>query len=125
MRLQKQTLRERLRFIQFRWLAVIIAAAAALVLFVVIIANQNRARERQEMAFNRSQKELEEASKRQEEKINRNSNVGNMQAIEIEARTQGMVKEGEICFEITNPEKLDAYSEDEMAILMQEHTWRQ
>lgn len=46
--------------------------------------------------------------------------VGSPSSVESAARGYGYVKEGELCFEILNPEALDNYTEEECQIIMDE-----
>ncbi|MBQ8202608.1 MAG: septum formation initiator family protein [Clostridia bacterium] len=52
--------------------------------------------------------------------------VGSDGYVENEARENyGFIKEGEICFEFTNPKKLQDYTEEEWQVIMEEKLYSQ
>ena len=114
---------EKLRGMQIRWPFLLIVLAAVVMLFIVVSNRLGAMREAADRRNLDNGIEVTVRGREQEEKQTRNNNMGHVEAIEIQAREQGMVKKDEVCFEISNPSMLDAYSADEMEILLQERAW--
>ena len=107
-----------------RWQAVLGLLAVILLVFGVLLIQAARGRsdaEARESALSQSIVRL------QNEQISLNGQlqqVGTSGYVETIARTEyAYLKEGEIRFEIINPEILDAYTEEEMQILIEEMSY--
>ena len=105
----------------FRWQAVIGMLVVIVLLFGVLMVHAGRSRseaEEQAAALQQSLVRLQNEKLRLEETL---SQAGTSSYVETIARTEyAYLKEGELRFEVVNPESLDAYTEAEMRILMEE-----
>ena len=108
------------------WPVALIAVTVVLVLFFVLMGSTGRRKERAGQALIISERELSEIRMVHVTKQERLSNVGKPSDTVRKARHEDdMITNAEICFEVTNPDRLDAYTEAEYRILMQEMAWDQ
>ncbi len=123
--MQQRSIRQRLQSIQVRWPFLAIIVVLILVLFFMAMDHTRRNLYNAEQALIMSERERSEIGMTLVDKQQRVDNLGTRQDTTNRAQQQGMIMEGELCFEVTNPDRLDAYTEEEYRILMQERAWDQ
>ncbi len=113
-------MRMKLQGMQIRWPMLLIVAVLATAMFFVVRDSNRRNMERAGQALIISERELSEIRMTLADKQERVSSVGKPQTTVGKAREDGMITETELCFEVTNPDRLDAYTEAEYRRLMEQ-----
>ena len=108
----------------FRWQAVAGLLAVIVLLFGVLMIRATRDRSDAESQVTALQQSLVRLQNEQLSLKETLSQAGTSSYVETVARTEyAYLKEGELRFEVVNPDSLDAYTEAEMRILIDEMTY--
>ena len=104
-----------------RWQAILGVLALMLVVFAVLMVNATHTRTEAEAQNEVLQQAVVRLQNEQLGLQQQLSQVGTSSYVESVARTDyAYLKEGELRFEVVNPDSLDAYTESEMRIFIEE-----